>query len=157
MWSDWTSLSRARMRRELKGQAGVYRLRFCGVEFPRVRGKSELVYLGETANLRGRLKDLWQSIQRGKRYPHTAGRQTKYLFYYSFGHFRFDAYIEVSYCLCDSKTEAKELQDRELQSYVVSHLEPPPVNQSTPDFGLSKMASLNDSLVIQLFPKRHDA
>lgn len=157
MWSNWTALSHARMLRDLKGQAGVYRLRFPGVEFPRVRGKSELVYLGETSNLRGRLKDLWQSIRRGTREPHTAGRQIKYLFYYSFGHFRFDAHIEVSYCICDSKKKAKGLQDRELQNYVVSHLEPPPVNHSTPDFGLSKAESMDDSLIFQLFPKRHDA
>lgn len=156
MWSDWRLLSHTRKLRELEGQAGIYRLRFRDIEFSRVRGKSEVVYLGETGDLRGRLNSLWQSIQQGTREPHTAGRHTKYLFYYFFGHFQFDACVEVSYCLCDSKEEAKALQDKELQNYVVSHLEPPPMNQSTPDFGLSKRASMDDSLIYQLFPKQRD-
>lgn len=156
MWSDWTALSRARTLRELEGKAGAYRLRLRGVVFPRARGKSELAYFGETGNLRRRLNYLWQSIRRGTKEPHAAGRQAKYLFYGFFGHFRFDAYFEVSYCLCNSRQKAKDLQDRELQDYVVSHLEPPPLNQSTPDFGLSKKAPMDDSFIVQLFPKRHN-
>jgi len=156
MWSAWGPLSHTRTLRELEGQAGIYRLRFRDIEFSRVQGKSEVIYLGETSSLRRRLNFLWQSIQQGTREPHTAGRYTKYLFYCFFGHFQFDTYVEVSYYPCDSKAEAKALQDRELQNYVVSHLEPPPANQSTPDFGLSKRASMNDSLIRRLFPKQRD-
>ena len=156
MWSNWAALSHTRSLRKLKGRAGVYRLRFRGIEFPRVRGKSELIYLGETSDRQRRLKALWYSIRQGIREPHTAGRQAKYLFYYFFGHFCFDTDIEVSYWPCGSKEEAERLQDKELTDYVVAHLEPPPLNHSTPGFSLPKRSPMGSDLIIQLFPKRNN-
>ncbi len=92
-------------------------------EFERLRGKSDILYIGRTGNLRRRMKYLLKYFLppkfAGNWGKHTARKALKTILEET------DIKVYISYVTCSNY---KEIETKLLQKYCKNHIESPPLN-----------------------------
>ncbi len=130
-WSEWYALKTLDFN-IIPLESGVYKIRWAirgkPQLIPRANGDdgSGLLYIGETKNLRLRIKNFWRAIQgRGR---HTAGWTYKY---YEFNKKFKPEQLEVQWGECP-EYERLEWEDFLLEEYGGKYLDKPPLNIKFP-------------------------
>lgn len=116
IWYDWNSGSVA----NAPGRPGVYALRLRGKQFGRLRGESDLVYIGCATE--GTVRDRLENHLRSDG-SNVAARLRDVLAVGS---------LEVAWKVVDKAEEASTEEARLLRLYVQQHCELPPVNRAEP-------------------------
>ena len=116
-FSDWHLFDKQTMENAPQ-QVGVYVIRKAGGEcFGRLRGESDIFYIGSTTS-EGGLRQRLQHYFHPGRAQWTNRRINEYAKKY---------HMEVSWCPCD---EPRNLEDDLLRQYLMEHDELPPFNHS---------------------------
>jgi hypothetical protein len=126
-WRSWGSLNAAVVPRS----AGVYVLRMTGAEIGRVKGMSDIIYIGKSRNLRRRLGQHMRAHDDTRNIGYRISRIAKEL-----------APLEVGWkCFADQR-EASNWEIRLLERYADDHIEFPPLNRQQAGEGILRAARM---------------
>jgi hypothetical protein len=129
-WSNWNSLAKIHAEgfSMIDEGAGAYAIATTKLKIPRVVGidKRGLLYVGETNDVRSRIRAFYDSVERGHQ-THMGGWQ------YNLVKFERCAPVEslrVRWLPTKTRREALEAQTKLLYGYASAHCELPPLNCS---------------------------
>lgn len=113
--------------KRMKGIVGVYVVR-ADRPIPRLKGESDVLYIGE-GNVKNRVEELVKrflppSWKRNITVSHTARNDLERALD------ELGISIEISYVKCNSKEEAKGLENKLIWIYRQDHIESPPLNNT---------------------------
>ncbi|MFH0972827.1 MAG: hypothetical protein V1768_02430 [Patescibacteria group bacterium] len=108
--------------KKVPNESGVYII-FANREIQRLKGKSNIIYIGKSEALRDRLKDLFMYLLPYGAYdyfrPHTARTAMMKILKET------NLKLTISYI---KKSNPREFESRLIVKYCNSHIEPPPLN-----------------------------